>query len=102
MAPAKEPPRGGRKPSRSPASAAGKSARPRVAARLPRKLVAIEPDILQALEWLARDRMQTFDELAEEAFADVLRKHHRPVTLKEALRQSARLPANDTKPRRSS
>ena len=35
-------------------------------------------------------------ELADEAFRDLLRKHQRPVTLKDALRQSARrLPAND-------
>ena len=60
-----------------------------------RKLIEIEPDILQALEWLARDRMQDFQELADEAFRDVLKKHRRPVTLKEALRQSTRTPAND-------
>jgi hypothetical protein len=29
-------------------------------------------------------------ELADEAFADLLVKHHRPRTLKEALKQSAR------------
>jgi hypothetical protein len=50
---------------------------------------------LQALTLLARDRMQDFQELADEAFADVLKKHHRPVILKESLKQSARLPAND-------
>lgn len=98
MAPQKEPPRGGRKPSRNPPST--KSGGP--ASRPPRKLVAVEPDILQALEWLARDRMQTFEELADEAFRDVLKKHHRPVTLKEALKQSVRMPANDARPPRRS
>jgi hypothetical protein len=34
--------------------------------------------------------MKDIQELADEAFADVLRKHHRPTELKEALRQSAR------------
>ena len=40
--------------------------------------------------------MKSLQELADEAFRDLLRKHNRPVTLKEALRQSARrLPPND-------
>jgi hypothetical protein len=64
-------------------------------ARTPRKLVAIDPGTLRALELLARDRMQEFNELADEAFRDVLKKHRRPVTLKEALKQSARVPDND-------
>ena len=70
-------------------------------AGLRRKLVAFEPEIWQALALLARDRMQSFQELADEAFADVLRKHGRPVSLKEALRESARTsPANDPRPPR--
>jgi hypothetical protein len=32
--------------------------------------------------------MQDFQELADEAFADLLQKHGRPVDLKTALRQS--------------
>jgi hypothetical protein len=32
--------------------------------------------------------MNTIQELADEAFADLLKKHHRPVELKEALRAS--------------
>jgi hypothetical protein len=40
--------------------------------------------------------MKTLQELADEAFTDLLRKHGRPVTLREALRDSVRrLPAND-------
>jgi hypothetical protein len=39
--------------------------------------------------------------LADEAFADLLGKYHRPTSLKEALRESARrLPANDDMPPR--
>ena len=53
-----------------------------------RKLVAFEPDTLQALTLLARDRMQSFQELADEAFADLLRKHGRPASLQQALRKS--------------
>lgn len=64
-------------------------------ARAQRKLLEFEPDILQALTLLARDRMQDFQELADEAFRDLLKKHNRPVTLKEALKQSQRTPAND-------
>ena len=33
--------------------------------------------------------MKTFQELADEAFADLLRKNDRPVDLKDALRRSA-------------
>jgi hypothetical protein len=55
-----------------------------------RKLVAFDPEILQALTLLARDRMQTFQELADEAFADLLKKHGRPVSLKQALSESVR------------
>jgi hypothetical protein len=54
----------------------------------------------QALHLLARDTMKTLQELADEAFADLLKKHRRPATLKEALKQSAqRIPANDSTPR---
>jgi hypothetical protein len=53
-----------------------------------RKLIAFDPEILQGLTLLARDRMQSFQELADEAFADLLKKHGRPVSLKQALRES--------------
>jgi hypothetical protein len=40
--------------------------------------------------------MKDFQELADEAFRDLLKKHGRPTGLKEALRQSTRgIPAND-------
>lgn len=49
-----------------------------------------------ALDLYARDSMKTFQELADEAFADLLAKHNRPTDLKDALRQSARtMGAND-------
>jgi hypothetical protein len=39
------------------------------------------------------------DQVAEEAFGDLLKKHRRPATLREALRESVRmLPANDHGP----
>ena len=63
---------------------------------MPGKPVQIDNETWQALDLLGRDLMKDFQELADEAFADLLRKHQRPVTLKDALKQSARrAPAND-------
>jgi non-homologous end joining protein Ku len=56
-----------------------------------RKLIAFDDDTLHKLKQLARDRMGTFQELADEAFADLLKKHGIPIDLKDALRKSARL-----------
>jgi hypothetical protein len=62
-----------------------------------RKLIAFDAETWHALHGLSRDSMKSLQDLADEAFGDLLRKHGRPVTLKEALRESARrLPANDT------
>lgn len=64
-----------------------------------RKLVGLRPGLLHALELLARDAGTSLDALAEEAFTDLLRKYRRPLSLKEALKESARLtPANDDAP----
>ncbi len=61
-----------------------------------RKLIELDPETWHALQLLGRDSMKTLQELADEAFSDLLSKHGRPVTLREALRASARrLPAND-------
>jgi hypothetical protein len=54
-------------------------------------LIDFDEDTLDKLKQLARDRMATFQELADEAFADLLRKHGVPVDLKDALRKSAAL-----------
>lgn len=56
---------------------------------MPGKRVQIDDESWAALDLLARDRMMTFQELADEAFADVLKKHGRPVDLHAALRKSA-------------
>jgi hypothetical protein len=53
-----------------------------------RKLIAFDDDTFDKLRQLARDRMATFQELAEEAFADLLKKHGIPIDLKDALRKS--------------
>lgn len=61
-----------------------------------RKLIEFDVETYRALQGLARDSMKDIQELADEAFRDLLAKHHRPVTLKEALRASTRrMPAND-------
>jgi hypothetical protein len=63
---------------------------------MPGKRVQIDDETWQALTLLAGDSMKSFQELADEAFADLLKKHGRPTNLKDALRRSARLaPAND-------
>ena len=66
---------------------------------MPGKRVQFDNDTWAAIDLLARDSMKDFQDLADEAFADLLKKHHRPITLKDALRQSARRqPANDAAP----
>src|SRR5262249_12576916 len=59
-------------------------------ASLRRKLIAFDAETWMALELLAQDRMASIQELADEAFADLLKTHNRPTTLKAALRESSR------------
>jgi len=56
---------------------------------MPGKRIQFDDETWHALELLRRDRMLDFQELADEAFRDLLRKHGRPTDLKAALRQSA-------------
>jgi hypothetical protein len=58
-----------------------------------RKLIAFDDDTYDKLKQLGRDRMATIQELADEAFADLLSKHGIPVDLKDALRKSVKLSA---------
>ncbi len=57
---------------------------------MPGKRVQFDDQTFNALDLLARDRMMDFQELADEAFSDLLKKHGRPTDLKSALRQSVR------------
>ena len=60
------------------------------------KRVTFDPATWAALDLYARDSMKSVQELADEAFADLLIKHGRPVDLKDALRRSTRaISAND-------
>ncbi len=56
---------------------------------MPGKRVQFDDETWQQLDLLARDQMKDFQELAGEAFCDLLKKHGRPSNLKEALRRSA-------------
>ena len=83
--------------------------RPRPAPGAKRKIIEFDAETWEALHLLALDRMNTIQELVEDAVADLLKKHHRPVTLKEALSASAgeeaekgaRTPAGRTRTRRA-
>ena len=44
---------------------------------------------MSALTQLSRDRGESIQDLADEAFADLLEKHGVPADLKDALRKSA-------------
>jgi hypothetical protein len=56
---------------------------------MPGKRIQIDDESWSQLHLMALDRMMTFQELADEAFADLLKKHGRPVDLRAALRKSA-------------
>jgi hypothetical protein len=64
-----------------------------------RKLIGFDPETWQALDVLSRDSGKDLQALSDEAFGDLLAKHHRPRTLKDALKQSTqREPANENRP----
>lgn len=58
-----------------------------------RKLLSIDSGVLQALYDLSRDSGKQLDDLFDEALRDLMKKHRRPISLKEALEQSARTSA---------
>jgi hypothetical protein len=69
---------------------------------MPNKRIHLDTIVLEAVELLAADEKKSFQDLAEEAFADLLKKHRRPVGLANALKQSLRhLPANANGRRRN-
>ncbi len=53
-----------------------------------RKLIELDDETHQALVQLGLDRMGSLQDLADEAFADLLVKHGVPRYLKDALRKS--------------
>jgi hypothetical protein len=56
---------------------------------MPGKRVQFDDETWRQIDLLGRDQMKDFQELADEAFRDLLKKHGRPTDLKDALRRSA-------------
>jgi hypothetical protein len=60
---------------------------------MPGKIIKFDqPEVLTALDQLAKDKSGTFQEIADEAFADLLKKYNRPITLLGALKESVKHP----------
>jgi hypothetical protein len=68
---------------------------------MPGKRIQFDGETLDALDLLASDRMMDFQELADEAFRDLLQKHGRPIDLKDALRKSVRAETSATPKKRA-
>jgi hypothetical protein len=54
------------------------------------KRIQVDKDTLVKLTDLGRRRMSAFQELVDEAFADLLKKHGVPIDLRDALKKSAK------------
>jgi len=65
-----------------------------------RKMIHVSMASLDALQTLARETGQSFQDLIDEAIADLLKKHKRPVTLKEMLRESLATGGKKRRPKR--
>jgi len=55
---------------------------------MPGKRVQFDDDTWTALDTVMRDKDKSFQDLADEAFADLLKKYRQPVGLKAALKES--------------
>ncbi len=55
---------------------------------MPGKRVQFDEETWQAIDAVASRQGKTFQALADEAFKDLLKKHHQPVGLKAALKES--------------
>ena len=53
-----------------------------------RKMIHVSMASNEALQALAAETRRSFQDLLDEAIADLLKKHKRPVTLKDMLRES--------------
>jgi hypothetical protein len=67
---------------------------------MPGKRVQFDDETWEAIEATIRDSGSSFQELAEEAFADLLKKRKRPVGLMESLKESVRTPPSQAKRKR--
>jgi hypothetical protein len=55
---------------------------------MPGYRLQFDDETWQAIEAVARQSDRSFQELADEAFADLLKKHKQPVGLKATLKES--------------
>jgi len=55
---------------------------------MPGKHFQFDDETWQAIDAVASQQGKTFQKLADEAFKDLLKKHHQPVGLKAALKES--------------
>lgn len=62
------------------------------------KRVQFDEETWAALDLFARESMRDFQELADEAFRDLLAKHERPVGLKDQLKRSQKDDAAPSEP----
>jgi hypothetical protein len=53
------------------------------------KRVQFDEETWAAVNLLRQERRRSFQQLADEAFRDLLEKHHRPADLKTQLKESA-------------
>jgi hypothetical protein len=68
-----------------------------------RKMIHVATATYDVMQALARETSQSFQDLIDEAIADLLKKHKRPVTLKQMLSESLTAAGKDVgkaKPRR--
>ncbi len=66
-----------------------------------RRRIEFDAAIWHVLNNLSLDTGKRLQDLADEAFRDLFKKYRRPVTLRDALRESVRMhPANDCPPQR--
>jgi hypothetical protein len=57
-----------------------------------RRRIAFRNAMWHAIACIALESGRAVEQLAEEAFRDLLKKHRRPATLRDALRESVRMP----------
>jgi hypothetical protein len=61
---------------------------------MPGKRVQFDEETWREIDLLGHDQMKDFQELADEAFRDLLKKHGRPTSLEDALKRSASVAAS--------
>ena len=60
---------------------------------MPGKIVRFDEETFALINLLRRERRRSFQQLADEAFRDLLQKHGHPFKLKDQLRESLDEPA---------